>query len=108
MAVNDGRFRMARSAWRASCQSASIDSALTSRMALTPLSPKRRAACSILARHAGEQKHLLGRRGHPIVVAAALVVVAIAPITGQPNPYTTIEKWGQLPEGTDLGLDERR
>jgi DNA-binding beta-propeller fold protein YncE len=39
----------------------------------------------------------------PIVVAAALVAVAIAPITGQPNPYTTIEKWGQLPEGRTWG-----
>ena len=39
----------------------------------------------------------------PIAVAAALITGADAPITGQPNPYTTIEKWGQLPEGRTWG-----
>jgi len=36
---------------------------------------------------------------------ASLVVVlgAGAALTGQPNPYTTIEKWGQLPPGRTWG-----
>ena len=38
-----------------------------------------------------------------IVAAAALIVMAGVPITGQPNPYTTIEKWGQLPDGRPWG-----
>jgi sugar lactone lactonase YvrE len=44
-------------------------------------------------------KGLTWRMWTRIVVAAALVFVSGAPITGQPNPYTTIEKWGQLPDG---------
>ena len=39
----------------------------------------------------------------PIVAATALVFVSGALITGQPNPYITIEKWGQLPEGRSWG-----
>jgi hypothetical protein len=38
-----------------------------------------------------------------IVLAAALVSPEGAPIPGQPNPYTTIEKWGQLPAGRAWG-----
>jgi NHL repeat len=39
------------------------------------------------------------------VAAAIVVVVASAGIhtSAQPNPYTTIEKWGQLPEGRTWG-----
>jgi hypothetical protein len=38
----------------------------------------------------------------PIAIVA-LVIGAGASITGQPNPYATIEKWGQLPEGRTWG-----
>ena len=48
-------------------------------------------------------KALTWRTWTPIVAAAALVIGSGAPITGQPNPYTTIEKWGQLPEGRPWG-----
>ena len=48
-------------------------------------------------------KALIRRTWAPIAVAAALIASAAAPITGQPNPYTTIEKWGQLPEGRTWG-----
>ena len=48
-------------------------------------------------------KALIRRTWAPIAVAAALIASAAAPITGQPNPYTTIERWGQLPEGRTWG-----
>ncbi len=102
MAVNDGRIRMARSAWRASCQSASIDSALTSRMA-SLLSRQNGGPAAVYWRAMQATQALTWRTWTPIVVAAGLVVVAGAPLTGQPNPYTTIEKWGQLPEGRTWG-----
>jgi sugar lactone lactonase YvrE len=38
----------------------------------------------------------------PIAVLT-LLIGAAAPITGQPNPYTTIERWGQLPAGRTWG-----
>ena len=48
--------------------------------------------------------HTLGWRTWPsIALAAAVAVAAGAPIAGQPNPYTTIEKWGQLPDGRTWG-----
>jgi DNA-binding beta-propeller fold protein YncE len=42
---------------------------------------------------------LLIRRSLPVAMAVFLV----AQIDGQPNPYTTLEKWGQLPEGRPWG-----
>src|SRR5262245_11333618 len=39
----------------------------------------------------------------PLIVAAALFVAAAVPTGTQPNPYTTIEKWGQLPAGRTWG-----
>ena len=33
----------------------------------------------------------------------AMVVFLVAQIDGQPNPYTTLEKWGQLPAGRPWG-----
>ena len=36
------------------------------------------------------------------IVAAALLAGA-SPLLGQPNPYSTIEKWGQLPAGRTWG-----
>jgi sugar lactone lactonase YvrE len=38
-----------------------------------------------------------------LTAAAALVVAAVAPARTQLNPYTTIEKWGQLPAGRTWG-----
>jgi NHL repeat len=46
---------------------------------------------------------LIWRTWAPIAVTAALIAGAGASITGQPNPYTTIEKWGQLPAGRTWG-----
>jgi sugar lactone lactonase YvrE len=40
---------------------------------------------------------------HSLAVTAALVVTAAAPIATQPNPYTAIERWGQLPAGRTWG-----
>ena len=37
------------------------------------------------------------------VAIVALTLGAGTSITGQPNPYTTIEKWGHLPEGRTWG-----
>ena len=48
-------------------------------------------------------KALTWRTWTLIVAAAALIVMAGVPITGQPNPYRTIEKWGQLPDGRPWG-----
>jgi len=39
---------------------------------------------------------------NPIAIAL-LTLGAGAPLGGQPNPYTTIEKWGQLPAGRTWG-----
>ena len=38
-----------------------------------------------------------------LIVATALSVAAGVPTGTQPNPYTTIEKWGQLPAGRTWG-----
>lgn len=38
-----------------------------------------------------------------LAVTAALVVTAAVPIATQPNPYTTIERWGELPAGRAWG-----
>jgi len=38
-----------------------------------------------------------------LAAAAALVVAASTPTVTQPNPYTAIEKWGQLPAGRTWG-----
>ena len=50
-----------------------------------------------------EQKRIRWKTWASIVVAAAVIVGTAAPITSQPNPYTTIERWGQLPEGRTWG-----
>jgi sugar lactone lactonase YvrE len=39
----------------------------------------------------------------PLTVAAALTLLLSAAAGSQPNPYTTIEKWGQLPAGRSWG-----